>query len=70
MWLDGWWWAVLARVLLLVPRPMRNYVYGIVAQTRYRIWGRNTACALPPQWLHRRIVAAPIAPDAAGAGAG
>ena len=56
LWLDGWRWAALARMLLLVPRPLRNLGYELVGRLRYRMWGRTETCGLPPAWLHRRII--------------
>jgi|GEM_PF-305054 len=37
----------LARFLLIVPRPVREFAYRIVARHRYR-FGRRDACAMPP----------------------
>ena len=56
LWLDGWGWSGLARVLLVVPRPLRNLGYALVGRLRYRLWGRTATCGLPPAWLHRRII--------------
>ncbi len=35
--LPGWGWV---RVLLWVPKPVRNAVYSLVARNRYRIFGK------------------------------
>jgi predicted DCC family thiol-disulfide oxidoreductase YuxK len=40
-------WPACASLARIVPRPLRNLVYRLVAQTRYRIWGRLNACPLP-----------------------
>lgn len=40
-------WPAVARALRLVPRPLRDLVYGFIARVRYRIWGRYNACPLP-----------------------
>jgi predicted DCC family thiol-disulfide oxidoreductase YuxK len=31
----------------VVPRPWRDWVYGVVARNRYGWFGRRTACSLP-----------------------
>lgn len=36
-----------ARLLFWIPRPLRDVVYRLVARTRYRIFGRLDACAVP-----------------------
>jgi predicted DCC family thiol-disulfide oxidoreductase YuxK len=38
----------LARVLLTVPRPVRDLVYDLVARYRYDVFGRKDRCRLPP----------------------
>ena len=35
------------RLLSLVPRPLRELGYGIIARVRYRIWGKLDACRVP-----------------------
>lgn len=45
----------LARVLLLIPRPMRDAVYGLIARNRYRWFGRSDSCMAPTPQLRRRF---------------
>lgn len=40
-------WPLTARLLRLVPRPLRDLGYRLTARWRYRIWGRLSACPLP-----------------------
>jgi predicted DCC family thiol-disulfide oxidoreductase YuxK len=44
--LDGPWQKV-GRVLLLVPRWLREWGYGVVARVRYRVFGRYDTCPVP-----------------------
>ena len=39
-------WHLIA-VLYVFPRPLRDFVYRIVARNRYRWFGRRDACRLP-----------------------
>ncbi|MDX2134570.1 MAG: thiol-disulfide oxidoreductase DCC family protein [Saprospiraceae bacterium] len=49
----GGWWAVPA-ALRVVPRSLRDAVYGWVARNRYRWFGRRDACMMPrPEWKAR-----------------
>jgi predicted DCC family thiol-disulfide oxidoreductase YuxK len=41
----GGWFRVL-KALCLLPRPLRDWVYDIVARNRYRWFGKVEACAL------------------------
>jgi predicted DCC family thiol-disulfide oxidoreductase YuxK len=36
-------------VFLLVPRPIRDFLYDIVAKNRYRWFGKMDACVLPSE---------------------
>jgi len=40
-------WSVLAGAAGIVPRPVRDLVYGFVAQNRYRVFGKFDTCMLP-----------------------
>lgn len=40
-------WPVAAAALHLIPRPLRDLVYRIIARNRYRIWGRVESCPIP-----------------------
>lgn len=47
-------WRALAAVGRLVPRPLADLVYRMVARSRYRIFGRFDACQIPPpEWRER-----------------
>src|SRR6476620_2604578 len=34
-------------VLIIFPRPLRDFVYGLVARTRYSIFGKRDTCMVP-----------------------
>jgi predicted DCC family thiol-disulfide oxidoreductase YuxK len=48
-----WRWA---RVLLWVPRPLRDAVYRVVAAARHRLAGRSNTCEIPPPELRGRLL--------------
>lgn len=43
----GGFWSVLAWLLWLIPRPLRNFGYRITAKNRYRFFGQKETCRLP-----------------------
>jgi predicted DCC family thiol-disulfide oxidoreductase YuxK len=43
----GGLWGFAANVGRLVPRPLRNLFYRIVASNRYRVFGKYETCMLP-----------------------
>ena len=47
-------WRGLAAVGQVVPTPISDAVYGVIARRRYRLFGRFDACPLPrPEWRSR-----------------
>ena len=40
-------WPAFASGLRLIPRPLRDLGYRLVARWRYRIWGRLESCPIP-----------------------
>jgi len=46
----------LAGWLLIVPVPIRDAVYRVVAAIRHRIAGRSNACEVPPQEIRARMI--------------
>jgi predicted DCC family thiol-disulfide oxidoreductase YuxK len=46
----------LASALLVVPRPVRDAVYAVVAAVRHRLAGRSNACDIPPPEIRERLI--------------
>lgn len=46
----------LARLLLWVPRPLRDGAYRVVAALRRRIAGESRACEIPPDEIRQRLI--------------
>ena len=52
----GGGWRVLATVLSVVPRGMRDLVYDFIARIRYRVFGkRDDLCPIVPAELRARF---------------
>jgi predicted DCC family thiol-disulfide oxidoreductase YuxK len=45
-----------AYLFILVPRPLRNALYRLVARNRYRWFGRDELCLLPTPDIRRRFL--------------
>ncbi len=41
---------------LLVPKPLRNAVYSLVARNRYRIFGKYEECFVPDADMRARVM--------------
>ena len=41
---------------IIVPKPIRNFVYNLVARNRYRLFGRKDSCMMPTPELKARFV--------------
>jgi predicted DCC family thiol-disulfide oxidoreductase YuxK len=48
-----WRWAAM---LLVVPVPIRDAVYRVLAAIRHRIAGRSNACEIPPPEIRQRLI--------------
>ena len=48
-----WRWA---SIFLLVPRPIRDAIYRVVAAVRHRIAGQSNACEIPPPEIRERLI--------------
>ncbi len=46
----------LAAIFLVVPRPLRDAAYGVVAAVRHRIAGASNACEIPPPEIRERLI--------------
>jgi predicted DCC family thiol-disulfide oxidoreductase YuxK len=51
--LPGWRWTQVFHVL---PRPLRNVFYDLIAQNRYRLFGKRDTCLVPTPALRKRFV--------------
>ncbi len=40
-------WPAAGAMLRLIPRPLRDLGYRLIARFRYRIWGRSDTCPIP-----------------------
>lgn len=52
--LNGLW--PLLYVLLLIPRPIRDALYGLIAKNRYRWFGKKEACSVPTPDIMERFL--------------
>jgi predicted DCC family thiol-disulfide oxidoreductase YuxK len=52
--LGGIW--SLGYALIIVPRPIRDYLYKTFAKYRYRLFGRQDACMMPTPEIRTRFL--------------
>jgi predicted DCC family thiol-disulfide oxidoreductase YuxK len=43
-------------ILILIPKPIRDFVYSFIANSRYKIFGRRESCFLPTPELKNRFL--------------
>ena len=51
----GWPWN-LARAAAVLPKPLRNRLYDVVARSRYRVFGRYEQCLIPSEESRGRFI--------------
>lgn len=49
-------WPTVAAALRLIPRPLRDLGYRLIARWRYRIWGRLESCPIPTAEERKRFL--------------
>ncbi len=50
-----WPWSM-AGAFLVIPAPLRDAVYRVVAAIRHRLAGRSNACEVPPPEIRERMI--------------
>lgn len=43
-------------ILIIIPKPIRDYFYGLVAKNRYWFFGKRTECMMPTPALKNRFL--------------
>src|SRR4029079_6158907 len=46
----------LTAILFVVPRPLRDWIYDLIARRRYRWFGQRETCMVPTPDLRRRFL--------------
>ncbi len=52
--LGGIWKAFY--VFIFVPRPVRDFIYDLIAKSRYKIFGKRDVCMIPTPELKERFL--------------
>lgn len=52
--LTGYWYLFI--IFKIVPRPIRDWFYRILAQNRYRLFGKTNSCMVPAPEVRNRFV--------------
>lgn len=50
-----WPWPLLG-VGRVLPRPVRDFLYGLLARNRYRLFGRRETCDIPDPRVRERLL--------------
>ncbi|MER9342374.1 DCC1-like thiol-disulfide oxidoreductase family protein [Mesorhizobium sp. M0601] len=45
-----------ARILLPLPRPLRDWLYGRIAKNRYALFGKKDNCEIPSAEVRARLI--------------
>lgn len=49
-------WGHVLRTVMILPKPLRDWLYLRVARNRYRLFGRGDLCALPDPSFQKRLM--------------
>lgn len=42
--------------LIIIPKPLRDYFYGVIAKNRYKWFGKRDSCMLPSPEIRNRFL--------------
>ena len=51
--LPGWGWV---RMFRIVPKPLRDAIYGVIARNRYNLFGKRTSCDVGGAEFANRVI--------------
>lgn len=43
-------------IFIIIPRPIRDLAYQIIAKNRYRLFGKHTQCIIPTHDIKKRFL--------------
>lgn len=49
-------WPNIFRFIKLIPKPIRNFGYELIANNRYRLFGKKAACMVPDKSIRHRFL--------------
>ena len=49
-------WPKIFRFIKLIPKPIRNFGYELIANNRYRLFGKKAACMVPDASIRDRFL--------------
>ncbi len=52
--LDGLWPALY--IFMIVPKPIRDWVYNLIGRNRYKWFGKTEACMIPTREVRSRFL--------------
>ena len=52
--MDGLW--PMFYVFIIIPKPIRDLLYDLIARYRYKLFGRQTSCMVPGEDVLSRFV--------------
>ena len=43
-------------ILIIIPKPIRDFVYNLFAKSRYKLFGKRDSCMMPTANIRRRFL--------------
>jgi len=43
-------------IFIIIPKPLRNYAYNLIAKKRYKWFGKMDSCMIPSPELQKRFI--------------
>ncbi|MHC1705860.1 MAG: thiol-disulfide oxidoreductase DCC family protein [Tenuifilaceae bacterium] len=52
--LGGFWKAIYS--FIIIPKFVRDFVYDLIAKSRYKVFGKSESCMVPTEYLKSRFI--------------
>ncbi len=43
-------------IFIIIPKPLRDFLYGIISKSRYRVFGKRDSCMIPTPDISQRFL--------------
>ncbi len=49
-------WPRILAIFIILPKPVRDFIYDVIAKSRYRIFGKRDTCLIPTEDMKERFL--------------
>ena len=50
------WYLKWLYIFIVIPKPIRDWMYSLIAKNRYKIWGKRNECMVPDEKVKNKFI--------------